>query len=43
MLPSFKKIHEGLPDAKVDKWVGFRDIAFVHDSKDPMKMEKPDD
>lgn len=42
-LPSFKKINEGMPDAKLDKWVGYRDISFVHDSKDPMKLEKPED
>ena len=42
-LPSFKKINDGIPDPKLDKWVGYRDIAFVFDSKDPMKIEKPGD
>lgn len=42
-MPSFKKINEGMPDSKHDKWVGFRDISFIHDSKDPMKLEKPED
>ena len=42
-LPSFKKINDGIPDPKLDKWVGYRDIAFVFDSKDPMKIEKPED
>ncbi len=42
-LPSFKKINDGIPDPKSDKWVGYRDIAFVFDSKDPMKIEKPED
>jgi hypothetical protein len=42
-LPSFKKINEGMPDTKKDTWLGYRDISFIHDSKDPLKLEKPED
>jgi len=28
-LPSFKKINDGMPDVKNDKWVGYRDVTFI--------------
>lgn len=28
---------------KLDKWTGYKDIAFVFDSKDPLKVEKFED
>ena len=40
-MPSFRKIFDSLPDAKTDKWHQYRDISFVHDSRDG--KEKPED
>lgn len=32
-----------MPDVKLDKWVGYKDIAFAFDLKDPIKLEKFED
>lgn len=34
-LPSFKIIQKAtLPDAKLDKWKVYKDIVFLHDTKE---------